>query len=52
MLTASDAPYAELVARGSLFIITTNKLDEAALSAGQLLQAYKGQASVERGGGF
>lgn len=48
-LTRTDAARAELIMRGSLFIVTTNELDEEGLSAEQLLAAYKGQARVERG---
>lgn len=40
---------ADLVWRRSLFILTTNELDEEALSNEELLLGYKGQHQVERG---
>lgn len=45
----SQARQAELIVRKSLFILSTNELAEQALSAEQVLAAYKGQARVERG---
>lgn len=39
----------ELLLRKSLFILTTNEDDKEALSATQVLLAYKGQTQIERG---
>lgn len=38
-----------LIVQRSCFILATNNLDEDALSDGEILQDYKGQAHVERG---
>ena len=48
-LVPSDAREAELVKKKSLFILATNELDREKLSDEELLKAYKGQHSVERG---
>lgn len=48
-LVPSDAREAELVKKKSLFILATNELDREKLSDKELLKAYKGQHSVERG---
>lgn len=48
-LVPSSERQADLVWRKSLFILTTNELDEAALSNEELLAGYKGQHLVERG---
>ena len=48
-LIPSSEREAEMVWRGGLFIVTTNELDETALSNAALLAGYKGQHQVERG---
>ena len=48
-LNPSEAREAELVKKKSLFIIATNELNKENLSDKELLEAYKGQHSVERG---
>ena len=48
-LKPSSAHEAALLWRGGLFIVTTNELDEEALSNAALLAGYQGQHQVERG---
>lgn len=48
-LSPSASREEELRVRRSLFIVATNELDEERLSPAEVLTAYKGQQSVERG---
>jgi len=48
-LVPSEERIARLLKRRSLFIVATNELDEAKLSAEEMLRGYKGQVQVERG---
>lgn len=48
-LVPSSEHEAALIWRGGLFIVTTNELDEEALSNEALLAGYQGQHQVERG---
>jgi len=48
-LAPSEERIARLLKRRSLFIVATNELNEAKLSAEEMLRGYKGQVQVERG---
>jgi len=48
-LAAAVSQREALIVRRSCFILASNNLDEDALSDGEILQEYKGQAHVERG---